>query len=114
MAMTGTKRARTGAFALSAVGTFSLLLATGCGHTDVISVDGSSTVFLISAVAAEKFHDVDPNVNVVVGKSGTGGGMKKFAAGEIDICDASRRITPKEAAACEAADIKFVELPIAF
>jgi phosphate transport system substrate-binding protein len=91
-----------------------LLLAAGCGHTDVISVDGSSTVYLISVAAAEKFHEVDPNVNVVVGESGTGGGMKKFSAGEIDVCDASRKIKSEEAAACEAAGVDFIELQIAF
>jgi phosphate transport system substrate-binding protein len=92
----------------------SLLLATGCGRTDVISVDGSSTVYLISVAAAESFHEVDPTVNVVVGESGTGGGMKKFSAGEIDVCDASRKIKAEEADACKAAGVDFIELQIAF
>lgn len=91
-----------------------LLLAIGCGQTDVISVDGSSTVYLISVAAAEKFHEVDPAINVVVGESGTGGGMKKFSAGEIDVCDASRKIKAEEAAACKAAGVDFLELQIAF
>jgi phosphate transport system substrate-binding protein len=91
-----------------------LLLAGGCGHTDVISVDGSSTVYLISAAMAEKLNEVDPSINVVVGQSGTGGGMKKFSAGEIDVCDASRKMKNEEAAACKAAGIDFIELQIAF
>ena len=93
---------------------FSLVLALGCGRTEVVNVDGSSTVFLISSAVAEKMHEVHPDVNVVVSQSGTGGGFKKFAAGEIDICDASRKITPDEVKACEAAGIEFIEFEIAF
>jgi phosphate transport system substrate-binding protein len=96
------------------VAALALTLALGCGRTEVVSVDGSSTVFLISGAAAEEFHEAEPGINVVVGKSGTGGGFKKFAAGEIDVCGASRKITDDEVAACEAAGIDFVELEIAF
>ena len=46
--------------------------------------------------------------------SGTGGGFKKFSAGEIDICDASRTIKDEEQKTCEANGIKYVELEIAF
>jgi phosphate transport system substrate-binding protein len=90
------------------------LLASGCGRTDIISLDGSSTVFLISAAVAEEFNDVSPTVKAVVSESGTGGGFKKFAAGEIDICDASRPITEAEAKACQAAGIDFVRFQVAF
>jgi phosphate transport system substrate-binding protein len=90
------------------------LLAPGCGKTNVVIVDGSSTVFLISAAVAESFNDANDDVKVVVSQSGTGGGMKKFAAGEIDICDASRPMSENEAAACKTAGIGFVELEIAF
>jgi phosphate transport system substrate-binding protein len=91
-----------------------VLLAAGCGETKVITVDGSSTVFLISGAVMEKFNAVDPDIKVVVSQSGTGGGMKKFAAGEIDVCDASRAIKAEEKAACEAAKIEYIELKIAF
>jgi phosphate transport system substrate-binding protein len=91
-----------------------LPLALGCGRTEVVTVDGSSTVFQISGAAAEKFDAVEPDIKVVVSKSGTGGGFKKFAAGEIDVCGASRKITPEEVEACEAAGIDFVELQVAF
>jgi phosphate transport system substrate-binding protein len=92
----------------------SVVLALGCGKTEVVSVDGSSTVFLISSAVAEQMRDVHPRVNVVVSQSGTGGGFKKFAAGEIDICDASRKISQDEVKACEAAGIEFIEFEIAF
>jgi phosphate transport system substrate-binding protein len=48
-----------------------------------------------------------------VGTSGTGGGMEKFCAGEIDIADASRTIKDEEKAACEAKGITYAELPVA-
>jgi phosphate transport system substrate-binding protein len=53
-------------------------------------------------------------VNVVVSQSGTGGGFKKFAAGEIDICDASREITAEEAEACKKAGVEFEMFEVAF
>jgi phosphate transport system substrate-binding protein len=90
-----------------------LLTAAGCGRTSVVSIDGSSTVFLLSAAIAEEFNDVSPEVKVVVSQSGTGGGFKKFAAGEIQICDASRPITDAEAAACEKNGVEFIKLEVA-
>lgn len=91
-----------------------LAIASGCGRTNVVSIDGSSTVFLLSSAIAEEFNEVSPDVKVVVSQSGTGGGFKKFAAGEIDICDASRPITEAEAAACEKNGIEFIKLEVAF
>ena len=91
-----------------------LLVSSGCGRTNVVSIDGSSTVFLLSAAIAEKFNEVNPDVKVVVSQAGTGGGFKKFAAGEIHICDASRPITEAEAAVCEKNGIEFIKLEVAF
>lgn len=79
-----------------------------------ISIDGSSTVYPVSEAVAEEFSDKNPNVKVAVGFSGTGGGMKKFAAGEIDICDASRAMKDAEAEKCKEAGIEFIELSVAF
>jgi len=90
------------------------LLALGCGRTEVVGIDGSSTVFLISGAVAEEFNAEDPSIKVVVGQSGTGGGMKKFAAGEIDICDASRKIKDAEAELCKEHGVEYIELQIAF
>lgn len=91
-----------------------LAVSLGCGRTNVVSIDGSSTVFLLSAAIAEEFNSVNPDVKVVVSQAGTGGGFKKFAAGEIHICDASRPITEAEAAACEKNGIEFIKLEVAF
>lgn len=82
--------------------------------TGTIVIDGSSTVFPISEAVAEDFRGVQPKVNITVGESGTGGGMKKFTRGEIDICDASRPIKDSEKAAADSAGIQFLELEIAY
>ena len=78
------------------------------------SLDGSSTVFPISEAVAEEFLAVQPRVRVTVGVSGTGGGFKKFLAGEIDINDASRPIKMKEVDKANEMDIGYIELPVAY
>ncbi len=82
--------------------------------TGVVSLDGSSTVFPVSEAVAEEFLAVQPRVRVTVGVSGTGGGFQKFAAGEIDISDASRVIRDSEAEASRANGIDFMEIPVAY
>ncbi|MEM9111681.1 MAG: PstS family phosphate ABC transporter substrate-binding protein [Planctomycetota bacterium] len=79
-----------------------------------IKIDGSSTVYPITQFVAETFHDLNEKVNIAVGFSGTGGGMKKFAAGETDISNASRPIKAKEAKALADAGIDFIEIPVAY
>ncbi|MBI5708302.1 MAG: PstS family phosphate ABC transporter substrate-binding protein [Armatimonadetes bacterium] len=79
-----------------------------------IKVDGSSTVLPISEAVAEEFGGSYSGVRVTVAESGTGGGFKKFIAGEIDVADASRPIKDEEDADCAKAKIEYVELPIAY
>ena len=79
-----------------------------------IKVDGSSTVFPITEAVAEEFRAVAPKVKVTVGVSGTGGGFKKFSRGETNLSNASRPIKSKEKAACEANNIKYLELEVAY
>ena len=79
-----------------------------------ISGDGSSTVFPITEAVAEEFKKVQPDVNVTVGISGTGGGFKKFCNGETDFSDASRPIKDEEKQACAAKTIDYVEFQIGF
>jgi phosphate transport system substrate-binding protein len=79
-----------------------------------VRADGSSTVYPITEAVAEEFRSEHPEVRAVIGFSGTGGGFKKLAAGEVDICDASRTIKDEERAACEANGIKYIELEIAY
>jgi phosphate transport system substrate-binding protein len=79
-----------------------------------VKLDGSSTVFPISEAVAEEFQKKNGGVRVTVGISGTGGGFKKFCAGEIDIAGASRPIKETEIAACGKAGIELVELAMAY
>jgi phosphate transport system substrate-binding protein len=79
-----------------------------------LSIDGSSTVYPITEAVAEEFQKANPGARVTVGISGTGGGFKKFCAGETDISDASRPIKPTEVDACKAKGIEYIELPIAY
>ena len=82
--------------------------------TGRISIDGSSTVFPISAAVVEEFTAVAPRVKSGVGQSGTTGGMKRFVLGEVDICDASRPIKDSEREKCAEAGVEFIELTVAF
>ncbi len=77
-----------------------------------VVIDGSSTVEPISLAVAEEFKNMAPNVNVAVGRSGTGGGFEKFCNGETDISDASRKIRDEEAEKCTAKNIEPVELQV--
>jgi phosphate transport system substrate-binding protein len=117
-----TSRSRTAAAAAGLV-----LVLAACGGADAgsgsgesggnlsgtIQIDGSSTVAPLSEAAAEFFQEENPDVRVVVGTSGTGGGFKKFCAGETDISDASRPIKDEEAALCEQNGISFEEITVA-
>ncbi len=97
-------------------------LNVASAQTQVVKVDGSSTVFPITEAVAEEFQTAKRgSVNVTVGVSGTGGGFKKFCRGETDVQNASRPIQtsadkakPGEMETCKAANIKYFELPIAF
>lgn len=80
----------------------------------VVTVDGSSTVFPISEAIAEEFQRTNKGVGVTVGVSGTGGGFKKFLAGEVDVVDASRPIKAAELEQATKNGVSFVELPIAY
>lgn len=102
------------------VSSLSLMVLAGVTYasdskiTGTVKVDGSSTVYPITEAVAEEFAEDAPRVRVTVGISGTGGGFKRFAAGEIDISDASRPIKAKEQKLCEEAGIDFIEIPIAY
>lgn len=81
----------------------------------LISIDGSSTVYPVTEAVAEEFMDTRRGeVQVTVGVSGTGGGFKKFCRGETVISNASRPILEEEIAACKAAGVEYIELPVAF
>ena len=80
----------------------------------IIRVDGSSTVFPIAEAVVEEFRATNPHYNVTIGISGTGGGFKKFLAGEIEVVNASRPIKEAEMITASEKGIEFIELPIAY
>ena len=88
-------------------------------NKETIRIDGSSTVYPLSAVAAKYFENSTKSVKkgdgakVTVGFSGTGGGFEKFCRGETDISNASRAIKSTEAAICQTAGITYTEILIA-
>ena len=85
-----------------------------------INIDGSSTVYPITAAVAEEFDAVAGDVLVNVAFSGTGGGFELFCNGEIEVSDASRPIktsgdpvAPEELENCAANGIEdVVELQV--
>jgi phosphate transport system substrate-binding protein len=79
-----------------------------------IAIDGSSTVAPFAEAAAELFNEENPNVQITVGTSGTGGGFEKFCAGETDISDASRAIKDdEEVPICEENAVEYTEVQVA-
>jgi phosphate transport system substrate-binding protein len=89
--------------------------APGVARSQVVQIDGSSTVFPVTEAVAEEFQKAKKGkLKVTVGIAGTGGGFKKFCRGETDISNASRPILKQEMDACKEAGIEYVELPVAF
>jgi phosphate transport system substrate-binding protein len=87
--------------------------------SSVIKIDGSSTVYPITEAVAEEFQiEKQGATQVTVGVSGTGGGFKKFCSEDqavrTDISNASRQIEEDEIAACKAAGVEYIEIPVAY
>jgi len=82
-----------------------LLLAWGCGGASpagskkiTIQNAGSDTLVNVAQAWAEEYAEVDPAVSVEVSGGGSGTGIAALIAGTVDIANASRHITPDEAA----------------
>ncbi|MFD1707616.1 PstS family phosphate ABC transporter substrate-binding protein [Siminovitchia sediminis] len=82
--------------------------------TGSVGIDGSSTVFPIMEAVSEEFAMEYPDVKAPVGVSGTGGGFKKFIAGETDISNASRPIKEEEIQLLEEEGVEYTEFEIAY
>jgi phosphate transport system substrate-binding protein len=78
-----------------------------------IQIDGSSTVGPFTTAAAERFQRDNPDVQVTVGVSGTGGGFERFCRGETDLSNASRPIKDEEVTACDSGGVEYVEFQVA-
>jgi len=106
------------------VGACVLSLAAACGGgggeggdgelSGPIEIDGSSTVYPISEAVAEEFQREHAGTRVAVGVSGTGGGFKRFCAGETDVSNASRPIKDSEVEECAANGVAFTEVRVAW
>ncbi|NBI06775.1 PstS family phosphate ABC transporter substrate-binding protein [Senegalia massiliensis] len=107
------------------VSILSLLLFAGCSTDEEksddtssdlngeVEVDGSSTVYPVTMAMAEEFQASNPDVQVTVGVSGTGGGMKRFTTGDTSISNASRPIKEEESKKAEENNVEFSELKVA-
>ena len=101
-----------------AIATATLVVACGEANSEqnqLIKVDGSSTVYPITQTVIEEFKTTKAETaEINVDFSGTGGGFKKFCAGQTDINNASRPISTAEMAACRQEGVAYIELPVAF
>ncbi|MBA4303732.1 MAG: protein sphX [Sphingobacteriaceae bacterium] len=80
---------------------------------NLIRIDGSSSVFPLTEAITEQYYEAKSSHKVVVGVSGTGGGMRKLLRGDIDICNASRPMSASEKQQFEQAGKRILELPVA-
>jgi phosphate transport system substrate-binding protein len=91
------------------------LALSACGRgAPLVVIDGSSTVYPLGEAIAEAFLEARPDIHVIIGVSGTGGGFKKFCHGETTLQHASRPIKKSEVAACRESGRDFIEIPIAY
>jgi phosphate transport system substrate-binding protein len=79
-----------------------------------ILIDGSSTVWPITASVVNRFRDLAPAVITHTQISGTTGGFSRFCFGASDIQNASRPITDAETAACAANGVSYLTLEIGY
>jgi phosphate transport system substrate-binding protein len=77
-----------------------------------ITLDGSSTVYVISEAVAEEYQKLYKG-RVSIGVSGTGGGFKKLCSGRIRIIGASRPINNAEQELCTKNNIVATEFSVA-
>ncbi len=82
--------------------------------TGKLDIDGSSTVYPLTEAIAEEFNRENPDVRIAVGVSGTGGGFKRFANGEIPIANASRHMKDKEKELATTNGVEPIELSVAY
>jgi len=78
-----------------------------------VKILGSNTVTPLSSVWAEEFMKMHPKVNIVVSGPGTGAGIAALINGTTDICQASRKIKPKEIDQAKARGIEPYEIKVA-
>jgi phosphate transport system substrate-binding protein len=81
--------------------------------TGRIRADGSSTLAPYVSVAAKRFRRQNPDVEIEVGVSGTGGGFERFCGGNTDLSNASRPIDEEEEEICQKARVRYIAIQVA-
>ena len=84
------------------------------GLTGRVESDGSSTVYPIAEAVTEEFQIENRGVRATVAQSGTGGGFKRFCAGETDVSNASRPVKDSERETCAENGVDFIEFWVAW
>lgn len=82
--------------------------------TPDLRIAGSDTVESIVEAALGQFRKSRASANIALEAKGTSTGFTALCDNRADIAMASRAITTKEAQACKARGVSFVELPIAW
>jgi phosphate transport system substrate-binding protein len=99
------------------IATVTAVFGSACAFASgatTIKIAGSSTVAPITEAVAEEFQKENDGIEVAMAVNGTGGGMKQFVKGEIDVANASRPIKEAEIKQAKDAGITFIEIPVAF
>jgi len=78
-----------------------------------IKIIGSNTLTPLTTVWAEEFVKVHPRVRIAVTGPGSGAGIAALIDGYIDICQASRKIKPKEIEQAKANGVNPYEIQVA-
>lgn len=95
-----------------------LLALPGCPRkpatTNVISIDGSTTMYELSRAWARAFMDRNPSITVQVSRSGTARGIEAFLDGRCDIAETSRKLTAEEILGARKKGIRIEEFTVGF
>ena len=74
---------------------------------------GSDTLVNLALAWAEKYHELDPGIEISVTGGGSGTGIAALINGTVDIANASRQIKPDETQQAEANGVIPVEFVVA-
>ena len=91
-----------------------LCIPTAFTEDSPILIDGSSTVYPITAAMGHAFEAAFPGTKVTARFSGSSSGFRKLTSGEIAISGASRPIKSSELETAAARGIELIELPVAY
>jgi phosphate transport system substrate-binding protein len=87
---------------------------SGGALSGTIDIAGSSTVFPLATALSESFREENPEVEINIQSTGSGGGFANhFCPGNTDFNNASRPIKEEEQAQCGENDVTPIELKVA-